>query len=575
MSITEKQQQLTIKILIVVAILANSVGILFPVLRSTFAPYYGSIAKHMAESGNWTDLVLSNQAWMDKPHLPFWISAISFKIFGVHSYSYILPGFLAHILGVIYTYKMGKLLYNKNVGLLAALFTASALHLMLSSIDVRAEAYLIGFIMPACYYWYKYDRLTHPKYLLLGAIFTACALMTKGIFVLITIASGFVALWTYKRELHKLRSIKWIAAILLSFVFIAPELIALHCQFDANPHVTVFGHQHISGLRWYFWDSQFGRFLNTGPIKSLSPVPFHYLFFVHVFLWAYLPWWTLFFAAICYMGKHRDERTWYLLGSFFVTFVVFSITTFQVDHYTNIIFPFASIICAAWVDQLFRTHQSTWPPRIFITEMILSLILVAVTYICGALLLTGNSLLIVYAVTITVTVIYVLMLNISWQMSMLIYPTLAISSVFVFIMVTNGMVYAKYDSGYQIAKYLDTVPNGPVIGYDIGSLSLDFHIKRPYILASATPDKKPDSLENNGMQLIIIAKKYYSRHGTFYCVINANDMIVINRIKHTFPSEVTVLANIAGTDFNTYLLHAAHLQQLEPYLTHYLVLQIN
>ena len=89
-----------VKRLIVIAILANSIGMFYPLLLSTFSPYYGSIAKHMVISNNWTDLVLSGHDWMDKPHLPFWLSALSFKIFGINSFAYIIPGFLFYILGI-------------------------------------------------------------------------------------------------------------------------------------------------------------------------------------------------------------------------------------------------------------------------------------------------------------------------------------------------------------------------------------------------------------------------------------------------------------------------------------------
>src|SRR3990167_9156490 len=172
------------KILILIVVLANSVGLLFPCLLSMFSPYYGSIAKHIALTNNWTDLVFSGHDWLDKPHFPFWITALFFKIFGINSFAYMLPGFIFHLIGVYYTYRLARFWYSKEVGVLAALFTASAMHLMLSSIDVRAEAFLLGEITPACYYWLKYNQKFRLKYLFLGAMFTALAMMTKGIFVL-------------------------------------------------------------------------------------------------------------------------------------------------------------------------------------------------------------------------------------------------------------------------------------------------------------------------------------------------------------------------------------------------------
>ena len=145
----------SIKYLIALAIFANAVGFLFPSLRSTFTPYYGSIAKHIITSGDWTDLMLLNQDWLDKPHLPFWLTALSYSIFGFNSFAYIFPGFLFHLIGLYFTYKLTRFWYSEEVALLAVLFTASAFHIMLSDIDVRAEAFMLGEIIPACYFWLR------------------------------------------------------------------------------------------------------------------------------------------------------------------------------------------------------------------------------------------------------------------------------------------------------------------------------------------------------------------------------------------------------------------------------------
>ena len=319
-----------LKALIILAILVNCTGMLFPALSSTFTPYYASIAKHIVLSNNWTDLVLSGHDWLDKPHLPFWLTALSFKIFGISSFAYIVPGFIFYLIGGYYTYLLSRKWYAANTALIATLVYFTSLHLMLSAIDVRAEAYLLGEIMPACYYWLLYDNKTKFKYLVLGAFFTGLAMMTKGIFVLITIMSGLCVLWIYQKRWHNFISKKWIFALILSFLCVAPELFALYAQFDMHPEKIIFGHTHVSGIRWFFWDSQFGRFFNTGPIMSTNPPPLHWLFFVHTFLWAFLPWWPIFFIGVWMMAKTifsgnlKDKEIFiYLLAAFFITFLLF------------------------------------------------------------------------------------------------------------------------------------------------------------------------------------------------------------------------------------------------------------
>ncbi len=542
------------KILIFIAILANSVGMFYPLLLSTFSPYYGSIAKHMALSNNWSDLILSGHDWMDKPHLPFWLTAVSFKIFGVNSFAYIIPGFLFHILGIYYTYRLARLWYSKEVGVLAALFTATALHLMLSSIDVRAEAYLLGEIMPACYYWLKFDRQAKIKYLLLGAFFTALALMTKGIFVLVTIISGIALLWIYKREWNKFISLKWLSALALSFILIAPELIALYQQFDAQPDKVVFGNTHMSGIRWFFWDSQFGRFFNTGPIMSTNPPPFHQLFFIHTFLWAYLPWWPMFFAAIwSAIKRHKPqnkEANIYFFGSFFVTFILFSITKFQVDHYTNIIFPFASIICAAWLVGVIKDHKAK--PIIFYIEVGISVLLMTLVMILSFLVLTGKDFFIIEILALSFVITMLAMLKRSWVLKIIAYPTLAMSMVFIFAMTVNGIEYAKYDAGYQMAAYLNNNARAPVVGYKIDLMSLDLHSQNSYELIDDLSGV--DSLAR-----------------PFYLVTKSDN---IDEVRLKYPT-VVVVQNFAGGSIETFLSNVANPTRLNQKLTKYVILQIN
>ena len=548
----------TAKILIVVAIIANSVGMFFPVLSSTFSPYYGSIAKHIVLTNNWTDLVLSGHDWLDKPHFPFWMTALSFKLFGINSFAYILPGFLFNLLGVFYTYRLARLWYGKEVGVISALFTVTALHLMMSGIDVRAEAYLVGEIMPACYYWLKYDRQAKFKYLLLGALFTGMALMTKGVFILVTIISGVAFLWIYRRKWSNFVSPKWLGALALSFVFIAPEIIALYQQFDAQPAKVVFEHTHVSGIRWYFWDSQFGRFFNTGPIMSTNPPAYHYVFFVHTFLWAYLPWWPMFFAALWSMFKKRKdqlqehrEASVFLLASFFVTFAMFSATKFQVDHYTNIIFPFASIICANWLVNLIRQHKTT--PAIYWIELGISMILLAAVFALGPIALKGANLTPVIGCAVLALLAVFVLWKKSWSVKTLVYPTVAMCTVFVFAMFVNGDGYAKYDAGYQMARYLNQQPQTiPVLGYRIDLLSLDFHVHNPYTLT--------ENLET----VTSLQKPVY--------LVTKTDQLP--EVETKFPGS-QVMQNFAGGSIETYLQNVTNPDKLTKELTKYVVVQIN
>jgi len=316
---------------------------------------YAALSQHMVQTGNWGDLVLDQLDWLDKPHFPFWLGAVAFKLLGISAFSYILPGFLFHLLGGYYAYRIARMFYGRDTGLLALLLYVSTYHLMYTSSAIKAEAFLTGSITAACYYWLRFEAHAKAKYLVLGAMFSAISVMTKGIFTLITIASGLSCVWIYRGQWRNFVSGKWLLALALSLLFTFPEVLALYLQFDTHPEKVVFGKTGVSGVRFFVWDSQFGRFFNSGPIKNQEGTP---LYFVHVFIWAFLPWVAAFVAAIAsgvraLPQQPVDERAKFvfLCGSFFVTFALFSATAFQLDYYTVILFPFAIVLCAQYLAQ--------------------------------------------------------------------------------------------------------------------------------------------------------------------------------------------------------------------------------
>ena len=459
---------------VLLVIIVNGLGVFEPLLRNDDPVLYANIAKHMAVSGDWVDLFSFGQPWLDKPHFPFWISAASFKLFGINSFAYFLPGYLFHLLGAYYTYRLAKLLYNADVALIALLIYLSSVHLMLSgSFDVRAEAYLLGQIMPACYYWLLYDRHSNWKPLLLGSLFTALAMMTKGLFVVVTIFSGLVFTWIYTKEYKRIFSPKWLLAYVLSLIFILPELICLYLQFDAQPATMVFGHNNISGLAWYFWGSQFGRFFNSGPIVNTHGNP---LFFVHTYLWAFLPW-SLVFIVASYSGIRYFKintsvdkaKLIYLLASFWLTFIMFSATKFQLDHYTNIVMPFAAIFCANYLNRKFELK------RIAQLQFGLSCLILLLN-IGATIYLFNSSWLICFAVIPLVLLIWQFKAhNFTYLERSLVFPSLAISAFFGLALVVNFTICRTYDVGYNLAMQINANPLTKTYDLHTGWLPFEFY----------------------------------------------------------------------------------------------------
>ncbi|HWZ15960.1 MAG TPA: glycosyltransferase family 39 protein [Mucilaginibacter sp.] len=331
-----------------VAVLINFSGLFNPIIGPD-GTLYAVIAKNMVQTNNYADLFNHGRDWLDKPHFPFWITALSFKCFGFTTWAYKLPAILFLSMGTFYTYLFAKNLYNKPVALWSVLVLLTAEHIVLSNNDVRAEPYLTGLIIASVYHFYRADKTNSFWQLLAGCIFGACAIMTKGMFAVIPIAGSIAGHLIITKQWKRLFSSRWLLAIVLVLILILPEMWCLYRQFDLHPEKVVFGEKGVSGIKFFFWDSQFGRFFNSGPIKGHGDPSF----FVHTLLWAFLPWSLLLFAAIFNFikkgSKNAQAVEWYCICGALLTFLVFSASKFQLPHYLNIVFPFFAILTAQYL----------------------------------------------------------------------------------------------------------------------------------------------------------------------------------------------------------------------------------
>lgn len=422
---------------------------------------YAGIAKYMVQHHDYLNLFADGQEWLDKPHFPFWMMAFSYQIFGINTFAYKLPAFLFLMMGVYFTYRFALDLYGDRVARWSVCILLTAEHLVISSTDVRAEPYLTGLIIGAVYFLYK-------RRLLLGALFTACAVMTKGPFALVPVGCAIAGQYIFTKQWRELFHYRWLIVGVLVLVFITPELYALYTQFDAHPEKVVFGRTGVSGIRFFFWDSQFGRFMNTGPIKG-SGEP---TFFFHTVLWAFLPWSVMLYAAVVqFIRKRKVAVEFYCISGALSTFLLFSLSKFQLPHYLNIIFPFFAILTAQYILTLNK-------PRFFnITQqVIMGLMAVAIV---GLWALYQPKINYVYVGLIAAVVV----LWFTVKVETVFFRTCLMSVILNLFL--NGLFYPDvlgYQSGSSAAFYANEhLRGGAVCMYKDNSYAFNFYLDAPVL----------------------------------------------------------------------------------------------
>lgn len=466
--------------IIILYVFVTITGMLLDVMEPD-AALYGSISKTMYQNNDFVNLYVSGNDWLDKPHLPFWLTAISFNIFGISNFSYKLPGVLIFLFGIWITYRFAKENYNKETAVIASFILATSQHSVLSNFDVRAEPYLTTFIISGLYWFYKYLKNKYFKDLIIACIFSALAVMTKGIFALIPIAAALLGELILKRRWKEILNPIWLVAFLLILIFITPELYALYLQFDLHPEKVVFGKTNVSGLKFFFWDSQFGRFFNTGPIKGSGDI----FFFFHTILWAFLPWGILFYIASFFkikrnikQLKHKEE--FYTFFGTFITLIVFSISKFQLPHYSNIVFPFMAILTADFIVKLSSIYKKQLKAYKIILYIQIALSIVFIVFIYFLAQLKNNIYFLAVIFISIIALISIYKLKQSKKMKSFYISCVIFLSINGFLFTHFYPMLFEYTGGTNAAKFInkENLENIYVIkNRDFHKFAFEFYLK--------------------------------------------------------------------------------------------------
>ena len=156
-------------VLVVVLLLVYIRGLFVPIMNNN-AAHHANIALHMYLTGDYLNLIDRGMDYLDKPHLLFWLAALSYHLFGVTSFAYKFFSFLFVLVGVYATYRLAERVGGKWVGRYAAMILASAFAFVLSASDVRMEAMVVSCIAFATWQLYDYMFLHRREELFLSAL---------------------------------------------------------------------------------------------------------------------------------------------------------------------------------------------------------------------------------------------------------------------------------------------------------------------------------------------------------------------------------------------------------------------
>lgn len=415
----------------------------------TDSAHHANIALHMYLTGDYVSLVDHAGDYLDKPHLHFWLCAFSYEIFGVTTFAYKFPSLLFTILGIYSAYRLGKSLYNKEVGKLTALILASSFAFILANNDVRMDAILTACIAFAT--WQLVEFIQTKKLLPVAgaALGLALGFSTKGMIAVFVPAIGALYYILYGKDYKLLLNPKWLLMLLLFGLFISPVLYCYYHQYNLHPEKIVRGKDHINGIKFILLNQSVDRF---GGQMGDSAKQDHF-FFLHSFLWAFAPWSVLVYIAIVMRLKKflSREMEWLTISTFVVILLLVSFSGFKLPHYLNIIFPAASVMVAVFI--IGGPPAAKWIRLVFKIQLVISvLLLLAAIFINAWAFPLKNIPLLAGPVLSLAIVFYFLKSKVYevWQKAVLV----PVAAMIVFFFLLNTNFYPsllKYQGGNMMA----------------------------------------------------------------------------------------------------------------------------
>ncbi len=220
---------------------------------------YAEIAREMLILDDWIIPRLNYVRLLDKPPLLYWLTAASFKIFGISEFSARLPVALS-IVGIMALCALvGRRCFGSLAGMLAAVIfgTSAGVVVFETGRQLQPDMVFTLFLTAALSalllgLWEPHGR---QRYFLLAHGAMALAVMTKGLIGLVFPAVALLGFAVLTRELGILRQILAWRGVM---VFL---LIALPWHLAAEWRSPGF-------LRFYLLDVHFLRFFNEGSIAS-------------------------------------------------------------------------------------------------------------------------------------------------------------------------------------------------------------------------------------------------------------------------------------------------------------------
>jgi 4-amino-4-deoxy-L-arabinose transferase-like glycosyltransferase len=326
-------------------------------------PRFAEASREMIQRGNYIVPYFNNQLRLDKPPLTYWAQVASYHVFGENDFAARFPSTIAAALTAVLIFGWGRRIGGEKVGWWAAIIFTLSLQTFVHAKAAVADMWLVLFVTLANWTGYELihgstpssenlnqsSNIKHPTLVWWLTFYLALALgfLAKGP-IAWTPLLAVAGLIIYMRDWQLLRRFKFAVGVALMLAVVAlwgiPALIQTHGEFFSvgiGRHVVSRSFMTLEG----HGSSSLGMYVLL--------LPFYFVtVFISFFPWSIkLPWlfrklWRGRTTGINGPGFSGNLIDTYLLTGIAIVFVIFTLVSTKLPHYTLPAFPLLALLLA-------------------------------------------------------------------------------------------------------------------------------------------------------------------------------------------------------------------------------------
>lgn len=310
---------------------------------------YAEIPREMLALGDFVTPRLNYVKYFEKPPLHYWLNALSFTVFGQNEFAARFVGTLCGLLTVLLTYWVGRKLFSRREGLLAALVLGTSAGFLVQA-RINLTDMTLTLCLTACLSFFilaaEDPGPRKGTYYQLFYVFSALAVLAKGLVGLVLPGAITVSHLILRRRTGAIREMRLPTGVPLYLLVAAPWFVLVSLRNPEFPH-------------FFFVREHFQRYLTE--IHGRYQPPW---FFVPVLFGVLLPWSFFLPAALRrWWAETRSggaSPTAFLVLWAGIIFVFFSLSSSKLVPYILPVLPALALLLGRFLSAALADPGPLW-----------------------------------------------------------------------------------------------------------------------------------------------------------------------------------------------------------------------